>query len=134
MSRVGISNRSFQADTDLDGLTQLAEFAFGLDPNKADADLLPVSVGGPVAGISGDVSVRFTPRAARARYVTVRVQYSSDGAIWNGLESSLMFAGANGEITAVIPKTPAPVRLRLRVVTIPPYGSGARNTSYIVLR
>ena len=134
LSRGGIVNKSFQADADGDGLTQLAEFAFGLDPNVADVNRLPVRIGGRVAGIGGDVSVRFTPRAAWAKYVAVRVQYSLDATTWNGLTAARVLTNADGSFTAVIPPLSGTVHLRLRVVTIPPYGSGARNSSYVPLR
>ena len=134
LARAGISDKSFQADSDNDGLPQLAEYAFGLDPKLADANRLPVKVGGPLPGISGDVSVRYAPRMARARYVTVRVQYSADGIAWSGLPAARMLANADGSFTAVIPPTTGPVHLRLRVVTIPPYGSATRNSAYVAIR
>ena len=70
----GIDDKSFEADSDSDGLAQLAEYAFGLNPKEADADRLPVSIGGAVPGLSGDVSVRIRPKTARAHYVAVKVQ------------------------------------------------------------
>ena len=134
LARIGIGGKSYRADSDGDGLPQLAEYAFGLNPNVADASLLAVSLGGPVAGISGTVSVRMTPRAARAHYVTVRVQYSEDGIAWRRVPAERVLANADGSVTAVIPPTVGPVHLRLRVVTIPPSGSAARNSAYVTLR
>ena len=134
LGRLGITNKSFQADSENDGLTQLAEFAFGLNPTFADASRLPVKVGGRVAGFTGNVSVRFTPRADRARYVTVRVQFSTDGVVWNALPASRLLANADGSSTGVIPPTTTAPQIRLRVVTIPPSGSGARNVSHIAIR
>ena len=134
LGRLGITNKSFQADSDNDGLTQLAEFAFGLNPTIADAARLPVKVGGGVSGFTGNVSVRFTPRANRSRYVAVRVQYSADGVVWNALSASRLLANADGSFTGVIPPTSAPLHIRLRVITIPPSGSGARNVSHIKIR
>ena len=134
LGRLGITDKSFQADSENDGLTQLAEFAFGLNPTIADASRLPVRVGGRVSGFTGTVSVRFTPRANRARYVAVRVQYSADGVVWNALPAARLLTNANGSFTAAIPPTTAPPHLRLRVITIPPSGSGARNVSHIAIR
>ncbi len=134
LSRAGIENKSFQADSDGDGLTQLAECAFGLDPKVSDSNRLPVKIGGRVPGITGAVSVRFKPRAIMARYVAIRVQYSSDATTWNGLAADRVLANVDGSFTAVIPPLSGAVHLRVRVVTIPPYGSGARNSSYIPLR
>ena len=134
LGRLGISDKSFQADSEHDGLTQLAEFAFGLNPKIADANLLPVKVGGRVPGFAGDVSVRFTPRADRARYVAVRVQYSADGIVWNALPSARLLTNSDGSSTGAIPPLNGPVHIRLRVITIPPSGSGARNVSHITIR
>ena len=133
LGRLGIADKSFQADADGDGLTQLAEFAFGLDPRKTDANLLPVTVGGRVPGFSGSVSIRFTPRADRARYVTVRAQYSADGVTWSGIPSEQVVANGDGSFTAAVPPG-GPVHLRLRVVTIPPSGSAVRNLSVVAIQ
>ena len=134
LRRFGISDKSFDADTDRDGLTQLAEFAFSLNPRNADANLLPVKIGGAVPGFSGSVSIRFTPRAIWARYVTVGAQYSADGVTWNAVPAERVVANADGSYTAAVPDAPAPVHLRMRVVTIPPSGSAARTSTYVVLR
>ena len=134
LGRLGITNKSFQADSEGDGLSQLAEFAFGLNPQIGDADRLPVRVGGRVAGFTGEVSVRFTPRADRARYVAVRVQYSTDAIVWNALPAARLLSNTDGSFTGVIPPLNGPVHIRLRVITIPPSGSGARNVSHIAIR
>ena len=134
LGRFGISDESFQADTDGDGIPQLAEFAFRLDPMKSDAARLPVRVGGAVPGFSGSVSVRFTPAAVWARSVAVRVQYSADGVIWNAVLASRVVANAGGSFTVAVPDAPRPVHLRLRIVTIPPSGSAASVSSYVTIR
>ena len=105
-----------------------------LTTNDLLKNLLPVKVGGRVPGFSGDVSVRFTPRADRARYVAVRVQYSADGVVWNALPASRLVASADASFTGVIPLMAGPVHIRMRVITIPPSGSGARNVSHITVR
>ena len=124
LSRIGIMNKSFQADPEHDGLSQLVEYAFGLDPRVVDSNKLRVKVDG--------LSVRFLPTKARERYVTVRIQYSTDGVVWN--PASRMLANTDGSYTAVIPPGSETAHLRMRVVTIPPYGSGARTSSYVSLR
>ena len=134
LARFGITDKSFLADSDEDGLTRLAEYAFGLSPKTADADLLPVSVGGKVPGFSGDVSVRFTPRASRARYVAVKVQYSAKNVGWTSVPSARVVANADGLFTAAVPKTVGAVHLRLKVVTIPPSGSAARTATFVAIQ
>ncbi len=134
LKRVGLSDRSFQADGDHDGVSQLAEFALGLDPRIADAQNVPVKMGGRVPGVSGNVSVHVSPRKVLAQYVTVRLQYSADGATWNGLPPERLLAFPDGSFTGVLPPGGEGAHLQLRVVTIPPYGSGARNTSYVPIR
>ena len=131
LARFGIEDKSFQADTDGDGLTQLAEYTFGLNPAKADADRLPVSVGGSVPGFSGEVSVVFKPRAARTRHVVARVQFSTDGVAWVRVPPARVLANADGSFTAAVPETGGPVHLRLKVVTIPPSGSAARTATFV---
>ena len=133
LARRGIDDKSFEADSDGDGLAQLAEYAFGLNPKAADADLLPVSIGGAVPGFSGDVSVRFRPKVARAHYVAVKVQYSTDGVAWVSVPPARVVANADASFTAAVPKTDAPAQLRLKVVTIPPSGSAARTATFVVL-
>ena len=134
LARFGIADKSFQADSEGDGLTQLAEYAFGVSPKTADADRLPVSVGGKVPGFSGGVSVRFTPKAARARYVAVKVQYSRDGVAWRSVPSARVVANADGSFTAAVPKIGGSVHLRLKVVTIPPSGSAARTATFVKIQ
>ncbi len=127
----GIDDKSFEADSDGDGLAQLAEYAFGLNPKEADADRLPVSIGGPVSGFSGNVSVRFRPKVARTHYVAVKVQYSTDGVAWVSVPSARVLANADASFTAAVPETSGPVQLRLKVVTIPPSGSAARTATFV---
>ena len=134
LARLEITDKSFQADLDGDGLTQLAEFALGLSPKKADADRLPVSVGGKVPGFSGDVSVRFTPRASRTRSVEVRVQYSTDGAAWLSVAKTRVLANADGSVTVAVPKTNGTPHLRLKIVTVPPGGSAVRTATFVGLQ
>lgn len=120
----GITNKSFIDDSDGDRLSQLVEYAFGLDPTSADADRLPATLGGPVAGIPGAVSVRYTPVKSRNRLATVKAQYSTDLVTWKNVPSTNIRTNtATGTVVAVIPPTSTPPRVRLRVRTIPPSGS-----------
>jgi hypothetical protein len=134
LARFGVADKSFQSDSDDDGLARLAEYAFGLNPIIPDADRLPVSVGGKVPGFSGNVSVRYVPKISRARYVAVRVQYSSDQSTWTSVPTARVLAQADGSFTAAVPKTVGPVHLRIKVVTIPPAGSAARTASFIAIQ
>jgi lysophospholipase L1-like esterase len=119
----GLTDRSFIADLDGDLVPQLIEFAFALDPRRADADALDVTTGGPVRGIVGTKSVIVTPDPALARYLRVVVQFSTDAAIWKDVPTRNVVKGADGAFTAVIPPTTGPTFLRLKASTIPPSGS-----------
>jgi lysophospholipase L1-like esterase len=133
LARFGIGELSFTGDPDDDGIPLLAEYAFGLKPRLADAAQLPVTIGGPVPGLSGNVSVRYTPRATPSRYVAAKVQYSSDGAVWRSVPSANVRANRDGSFSAAIPPTAGRVHLRMKVVTIPPSGSGARASAVVPL-
>jgi hypothetical protein len=119
----GIGDRSFIADTEGDGVTQLVEYAFGLDPTADDADAIDVTIGGPVPGIIGTKSVAVQPDPARLRHVKTSVQYSANGTTWVDVPAKNLVKQANGAFVAVIPPTTGPQFLRLRVATIPPSGS-----------
>jgi lysophospholipase L1-like esterase len=115
---------NFKADTDGDGLVQLVEYAFGLNPSVPDADQLPVTVGGPVPGISGDVSVSYRPDPARSRHARVKVQYLVNGTSWRNIPAENLVANDDGSFVAVIPNTDRPVvAKRLKVSIVPPSGS-----------
>lgn len=119
----GIAEKSFIADTEQDGVTQLVEYAFGLDPTRADADEIPVTIGGPVLGIVGTKSVAVQPDPARSRHVRAVVQFSANAKTWLDVPSKNVVKRAAGAFTAVIPLTTGPTFLRLKVSTIPPSGS-----------
>ena len=126
-----VAKPGFLKDPDADGLTNLVEYAFGLDPSQADANQLPVSLGGPVAGITGDISIRYTPDATRARHVRIKVQYSTDQLSWLNLPADHVVTNADGSFTAVIPPTAGTIHERLKVAVIPPSGSTANIVSVV---
>jgi hypothetical protein len=125
----GIEDRSFVADSDEDGVTQLVEYAFRLAPTADDADEIDVTIGGAVPGIVGTKSVLVKPDPARLRHVRVAVQYSSDGARWLNVPASNIVKKSSGAFVAVIPPGTGRQFLRLRVSTIPPSGSTASVAS-----
>ncbi len=118
-----IDDRSFIADTEGDGVTQLVEYAFNLDPTVRDADEIGVTIGGPVPGIIGTKSVDVTPDPARLRHVKTTVQYSANGTSWVDVPARNIVKKSGGRFIAVIPPTTGPQFLRLKVATIPPSGS-----------
>ncbi len=128
----GITSRSFIGDADGDGIPQFVEYALGLNPTAPDASKLPVTLGGPVAGYSGNVSVRCTPDPTRRRMARVTVQYSTDLVTWRGVPSTNVRTNAGGAFTAVVPQTSTKVYVRLKVSTVPP--SGSTVSVYAVLR
>lgn len=119
----GIADKSFIADSEGDGVTQLVEYAFDLDPNVRDAGEIDVTVGGPVPGIIGTKSVTVAPDPARLRHVKTSVQYSSNAKTWVDVPAKNIVKKADGAFTAVIPPVTGPQFLRLKVATIPPWGS-----------
>jgi lysophospholipase L1-like esterase len=128
----GITNRSFIDDADGDGIPPFVEYALGLNPTVPDAGKLPVTLGGPVAGYSGNVSVQCTPDPTRRRMARVRVQYSTDLVTWRGVPATNVRTNAAGAFTAVVPPTSTKAYVRLKVSTVPP--SGSTVSVYSVLR
>lgn len=131
LNSYGVTKRGFKADLDGDGLSQLVEYGFDLDPTVSDAAELPVARGGPVLGIPGEISVNYHPDPARARHVRVRVQYSTDQLSWTGVPPENVVANSDGSFTAVIPPLPEEPSLRLKVSIIPPSGSTANFSSIV---
>ena len=127
-----ITNKSFIDDAEGDGIPQFVEYALGLNPTAPDADQLPVTLGGPVAGYSGNMSVQCTPDPTRRRMARVRVQYSTDLVTWHGVPATNVITKAAGAFTAVVPPTSKKAYVRLKVSTIPP--SGSTVSVYAVLR
>ena len=121
-------------DADGDGLTNLVEYAFALNPSVADAASLPASRGGPVVGFTGDVSVTYTPDASRFRHVEVRPQYSSDGNTWKRVPLDRVVDNGDGSFTAAVPPAGANVFTRLKVLTKPPKGSTATVASVVAVQ
>ncbi len=123
LTSYGINNKSFIADTDGDGVSQLIEHTFSLDPTNADADEIDITIGGPVPGIIGTKSVVVQPDPDRVRYVRAGVQYSINGTTWLNVPAKNYVKRSGGAFTAVIPPTTGRLFLRLLVSTIPPSGS-----------
>jgi hypothetical protein len=134
LAHFGITDRSFDGDLDGDGVPSLAEHALGLKPDRADAGSLPITVGGPMPGFPSVASVTWKPRAARAHYVREIIQYSADGVRWLSVPAQRVVANLDGSFTAAIPVTTLPAVLRMKVVTIPPPGSGGRARVFLPIR
>jgi len=125
LTELGLVKRGFKADPDRDGLPQLAEYAFHLNPTVADAAAWPVSAGGSIPGFPGESSITYAPDPTRSRHVRVRPQYSSDGVKWTAVPEANVLTNADGSFTAVIPPVGGEVQLRLKVALLPPLGSAA---------
>ncbi len=98
-------------DSDNDGLSNLAEYALGLDPKQPDADQLPGAV------IEGAHCVFRFQKKAGLTDVTVLVQASTDLEDWTTITDTLLDTADGLESRqAVLPVVPEPRRfLRLSV-------------------
>jgi len=111
-------------DPDSDGMSNLVEYAFNLNPTVSDFASLPASRGGAVTGVTGDVSVTYIPVAARSRDTSVLVQYSINGTNWKKVPSDHLVDNGDGSFSAVVPpQSSATVFTRLRVALVPPAGA-----------
>jgi lysophospholipase L1-like esterase len=110
-------------DNDADGLINLVEYAFGLDPSQPDAGLLPVSLTGSVPGIAGAVSVTYTPDPNHTRLVRVIPQYSTDQVTWKTIPIANTVHRVDGSIVAVVPPAASGAAIRLRVNVLRPLGT-----------
>jgi hypothetical protein len=109
-------------DPDRDTLTNLVEYAFGLDPTRSDA--LPATrTDGPA------ITITYKPDPARRRHCEVLVQYSLNGASWKRVPADRIVANGDGSFTATLPPQTAPVLTRLKVILRPPQGSNATVAS-----
>lgn len=124
----------FKTDSDGDTLTNLVEYGFGLNPAQPDADHLPASVGGPVPGFDGSLSIHYQPDPARTRHVAVQPQYSTNGTSWKDVPSSRIQANPDGMLVAAVPAISGRVFLRLKLSVIPPSGSTSTRVSAVVLQ
>lgn len=133
MAGYTVAKRGFLKDPDLDGLTNLVEYAFGLNPSVPDADQLPATLGGPVPGLTGNVSVTYKPDPERVLHIRVRAQYSTDLLSWKPVPNDHVIANPDGSFTAVVPPTGGTIHVRLKVAIIPPGGSTANIVSAVTL-
>ncbi len=119
-------------DGEGDGLTNLVEYAFGLNPAINDAASLPATRGGPVEGVTGDVSVTFTPDPVRDLHTDVFVQYSVNGTKWKRVPADHVIENGDGSVTAVVPpQAGAAVQTRVKVLLLPPPGSKVTIASVV---
>jgi hypothetical protein len=109
-------------DPDQDMLTNLVEYAFGLDPTQSDA--VPATRSDGAA-----TTVTYAPDPARKRHCEILVQYSLNGTSWRRVPASSIVENADGSFTATVPPQSAPVLTRLKVILRPPQGSNATVVS-----
>ncbi len=118
LATFGITDKSFVADDDTDGLPRLVEFALGLSPITPDAAAIAIS---SPPGQPGGLIVSYTPDPAAARYAKIQPQSSIDRITWRDLPAARVATHA-GVVTATFLSSDGPNR-RLKVSTIPPGGS-----------
>lgn len=117
ISNFATSETAMDADPDRDGLPNLVELAFGLNPTQASR--LPVTV--RMSG-EGLVIAFVTNREFRAasRLVKIVPQGSSDLVNWTDLPASLVSVGPDGSSVAHLPRGPHLGFVRLQVALAQP--------------
>jgi len=119
-------------DPDGDGMTNLVEYTFHLNPSLSDSGSLPATRGGPVPGVTGDVSVTYFPDPARDVHTDVLVQYSLDGKKWKKVPSDHVIDNGDSSFTAVVPPQGSTnIFTRLRVSLLPAPGSQVTIASVV---
>jgi len=100
-------------DGDGDGLVNLAEFVFALDPQRPDP--------GPIAieGAAGLIRARFQPDPGRMRLVAVDIEWGTTLYGWSPVPSENVSANTAGEITVDLPGDGPARFVRLRVYQRP---------------
>ena len=105
------------ADPDHDGIPNLLEYAFGLNPLAADRSGLPV-VGTATSGGSQYLTITYTQQA-QSGDLTYNVQASTDMVNWTTITPTLSVNG--NTVTATDPTALTPgVRRFLRVQVVGP--------------
>jgi len=105
-----LTDDSLTGDDDRDGLSNLLEFTFDLDPTQPDSPtrLEPSLVG-------GFFEFTYTPRADHLGYVTIHPQSSTDAKSWDDIDVSNITENPNGSYTARIAASEPGVFGRLEI-------------------
>lgn len=100
-------------DPDQDGIVNLAEFVFGLDPAVANAG--PVTI----ERSSASPVVRYFADPDRQRLVAVDAEWAPTLGAWSPVPSSNLSTSTNGEVTITLPTNEFDRFVRLRVYQKP---------------
>ena len=109
-----VSEKRMQDDPDHDGLPNLVELAFGLDPSVRNAGPVTARVEG------GRLHIRFIPETKFGRLVRIAPQRSQDLRLWNEVADSDIASGPDGSKSVSFPMTGPPEFFRVNVSLIAP--------------
>jgi hypothetical protein len=101
------------ADTELDGVTNLIEYALALDPHADSQHLLPTAV------MDADTIALTWRKNKAATDATVRIEVSSDAATWDTVTPSNVILSDDGQVQVIrssVPRTGDRQFIRLMVV------------------
>jgi len=119
-----VKQRGLLKDPDADGMTNLLEYAFAMQPDEKDAANLPAEIGGAVPGVSGNKSVIYTPAPGEHRDIDIAIQYKFEKKWLRVPNDDHLIDNGDGSFTAVIPLTGEPdPDVRLKVTLVPPPGA-----------
>jgi lysophospholipase L1-like esterase len=104
-----LTNPQLTADDDNDGLNNLLEFTFDLDPKSPDPSILQVNPN------STFFEFTYTPRTDLLGYVNIQPQFSLDLKTWNPIAAANITQNPNGSRTARLPKIEPRIQARIRV-------------------
>lgn len=92
-----LSDSTLTGDDDKDGLSNLLEFTFNLDPTLADSStILSPSI------VGGFFEFDYTPRADLLGYVTIKPQFSTDAVNWLDIPAANITSNPDSSRTAKI--------------------------------
>ena len=110
----------FRGDPDRDGMTNLEEYTFGLEPDRPDPDSRPVWLE-PSAGPSAPIRMRYRPDPARVRHIATSAWFSDNLVGWSPTPAAWSTAQPDGSVLVEAPPGPAGRRfLRLRFDVLDP--------------
>lgn len=108
-------------DPDGDGMSNLFEYAFDMNPALADADqLVPDKV--LIERSPQSTSVTYQPIAGERRDLNIAVQYKFQGR-WFRVLSERVVNNGDGTFTATVPPGILNPKIRIKVTLVPPQGS-----------
>ena len=104
-----LPNPQLTADDDNDGLNNLLEFTFDLDPKSPDPSILQVNPD------STFFEFTYSPRSDLLGYVTIQPQFSLNLQNWQPIAAANTTQNPNGSYTARLPKTEPTIQARIKV-------------------